>query len=254
MILRVRGLCKSFGGLSAVTDCGFDLEENKITGLIGPNGAGKTTVFNLITGFLKPDKGEIVFRGKSLVGLEPFKITNLGISRTFQDLRIFRKLTVMENVVLGTRGMFGEGLFQIFFRHRKARQQMQLYAARAGEILEFAGIADKANAVAEDLSFAEWKLLSLARALAADPDVILFDEPASGLDLKSLDGILDLLTRLTRQNKTILIIEHNLDVIRGIADSVCFLSPGGVMNKQGTCEEILRDRDVINGYLGVSRG
>jgi ABC-type branched-subunit amino acid transport system ATPase component len=253
VILAVQGLYKSFGGLTAVTNCTFGLDEHIVTALIGPNGAGKTTIFNLITGFLKPDKGEIKFRGQSIRDLPAYKIVRLGISRTFQNLRIFNKLTVKENILIGNQMMVGENVFDVFFRNSLSARKMKLYNQRAEEVMEFINLTDKANEVAENLSFAELKLLSLARTLITQPDLILLDEPASGLDPHSLDKILPLLKRLTSQGKTVLIIEHNLDVIRSTADHVCFLSAGGVMSKQGTCKEILEDEQLIDEYLGVTQ-
>jgi ABC-type branched-subunit amino acid transport system ATPase component len=149
--------------------------------------------------------------------------------------------------------MVGEKIFEIFLRNSLARQKMKLYLKRTEEVMEFVNLVGKANEVAENLSFAELKLLNLARTLITQPDLILLDEPASGLDPRSLDKILPLVKHLTNQGKTVLIIEHNLDVIRNIADHVCFLSAGGVMNKQGTCKEILEDKELIDEYLGVTQ-
>jgi ABC-type branched-subunit amino acid transport system ATPase component len=253
MILRVKGLSKCFGGLQAVTSCSFELEEGRVTGLIGPNGAGKTTIFNLITGFLKPEEGEVIFREKPVIGLAPHEIVRLGISRTFQDLRIFKKLTVKENILVGNQRMVGESIFDIFFRNSLMKREMKTYEKHTEEIMEFVKLSDKSEEIAENLSYAEWKLLSLARTLSTEPDLILLDEPGSGLDPRSLAEMLMLIHQLRDQGKTVLIIEHNLDVIRETADHVCFLSTGGVIAKQGKFEEILKNQELVDEYLGAGR-
>jgi ABC-type branched-subunit amino acid transport system ATPase component len=247
--LRVSGVNKNFGGLQALKDCSFSVEPNRITCLVGPNGAGKTSVFNVITGFLTPDTGTVTFRGQSLNGRSPQEIVSLGIARTFQNLRLFGDMSVIENVLVFMPGHYGEGvgraLLRPFASHRDhiAKQQ----AAR--EILRQVGLAERASERVRNLSYGDQKLLCIARALATGADVLLLDEPASGLSTGALAAAMALMRRLCDAGKTLLVVEHNTRVVQQIADDVLFLHHGHLL-ATGTPQEITSDAALAEIYFG----
>ena len=249
-IMSVKGLARSFGGIQAVNDCSFDVRPGRITGLIGPNGAGKTTVFNVITGFLGADRGSIQLRGREILGLLPYQVERLGVVRTFQHLRLWSKMTVLENVLLGCSTPAGENVFSLFLRAGAVRAEEVRARERAMEVLEFFGLAGRTRELAEDLAYPEQKLLSMARIFAADAPVMLLDEPASGLDGESLRRIVPLVRRLVEHGKTVLLIEHNMELISELSDEVVFLHQGRVL-AAGAPAEITRDPALTEIYFGV---
>ncbi|MGE0718344.1 MAG: ATP-binding cassette domain-containing protein, partial [Alphaproteobacteria bacterium] len=213
-----RGLMKSFGGIVAVQDFAIDLKRGRITGLIGPNGAGKTTAFNLITGFLKPTAGTVRFRDRVVSGGSPHAIVRAGMARSFQDLKLFRRMTVLDNVRVALPHQRGDALLAVYFLPWVVAREERDNLGRAMAVLRFVGLEGKAGELAENLSYAEEKLLVIARLLATGAEVLLFDEPISGLDPGTMEGIFPIVRRLAQAGKTICIIEHNLDVIRGLCD------------------------------------
>ncbi|HEX4996198.1 MAG TPA: ABC transporter ATP-binding protein [Methylomirabilota bacterium] len=249
-ILTVQGVSKAFGGIRAVEDCSFDVAPRLITGLIGPNGAGKTTVFNLITGFLRADGGSIRYKGEELLGRSPHEVETRGVVRTFQHLRLWGKMTVLENVLLGCRTPLGENVVSLFLRPRRVREEEAAARRRALEVLEFFGLAGRAHELAEDLAYPEQKLLSMARIFATDAEVLLLDEPTSGLDTESLGRIVPMVRRLIEHGKTVLLIEHNMELIAQLSDEVVFLHQGRVMAR-GRAEQITRDPALTEIYFGV---
>ncbi|MBE0619780.1 MAG: ABC transporter ATP-binding protein [Burkholderiales bacterium] len=249
-ILSVQGVARSFGGIQAVDNCTFDVQSGLITGLIGPNGAGKTTVFNLITGFLSADQGSIRLKGKEILGLAPHRVERLGVVRTFQHLRLWNKMSVIENVLLGCATTAGENVFSLFLRAGAVRAEEQRALDRAMEVLRFFGLVDRAHELAEDLAYPEQKLLSMARIFATDAPVMLLDEPTSGLDSESIDRIVPMVRRLVDHGKTVLLIEHNIELISELSDQVVFLHQGQVL-AAGAPAEIMRDPALTEIYFGV---
>lgn len=233
-LLQVRGLSCRFGGLQANRDISFDVTPGGIVGLIGPNGAGKTTVFNLISGFLAPDSGSVHLDGKSITGLRPDQISRLGLARTFQVLRPFPLLSCEENVMVGpvARGL-----------------SLQAARERARHCLDLVGIAHKAGDLARGLSTGQRKRLEMARAMATDPRLLLLDEITGGVDQPSIPALVALVGRLRREGVTLLVIEHNMQVIMELADRVVFLHQGEKV-AEGTPGEISRHPRVVELYLG----
>jgi ABC-type branched-subunit amino acid transport system ATPase component len=242
ILLQVTGAAKTFGGLKAVDDVTLALRAGIVTTLVGPNGAGKTTLFNLITGHLVPDRGEVVWLGQSIVGLPHWRIARLGIGRTFQDLKLFTHMTVEENVTTVTER--GSWLWQPGGRAAKSERRVIV-----DKVLEATGLKDKRRARAIDLSFAERKFLSLARVMASGARLWLLDEPASGLDPGSYERFLSLLRQEVRAGVTICIIEHNLDIVQGISDRIAFLDQGRLL-AEGDPKTILSDPALAAIYFG----
>ncbi len=249
-ILRLEGVSKSFGGLKAVNRCTLDLKRGEIVGLIGPNGAGKTTLFNVITGFYAAEEGTIKFWGRAITNLPAHRITSLGIARSFQDLRLFAHLTVLDNVLVACPRQTGENLFWIFLRWRQIAQEEKANRQKAMAYLEFVGLAHRADELAVNLSYAEQKLLSLARLLATEAQLILLDEPASGLDPKVMESLFPLVKELVKYGKTICIVEHNMEVIKAMVDEIVFLNEGKVIAR-GSPEEIMKSPELAEIYFGV---
>jgi len=240
-VLEVRGLHKSFGGNHAVNDCSFTVPEGSITALIGPNGSGKTTVFNLISGTMTPDKGEILLDGERIDNISPWTRAHRGLGRTFQITRLFREMTVLENVVAPLRsfsvGQLGIGAVS------------GAEATRAEELLEFVGMAAYRNARAGELSYGQQKLVELAQVLMLDPKLILLDEPAGGINPTLIERMGDLIRELNAGGKTFLLVEHNMPFVVGLCDPIRVLARGAVI-AQGTPEQIQKDPLVLDAYLG----
>ena len=249
-LISLNGVSKAFGGIHAVNDCTFDVTPRMITGLIGPNGAGKTTIFNLITGFLRPDRGSIRLRGEELVGLAPHAVERRGVARTFQHLRLWNKMSVLDNVLLGCQHPIGENVLTLFLRPAAVRAQEARDRARALDVLDFFGLRHRAHELAEDLAYPEQKLLSMARIFATDAEVLLLDEPTSGLDTDSLRRIVPIVRRLVDHGKTVLLIEHNMELVSQLSDEVVFLHQGHVLSK-GKPDTITRDPALTEIYFGV---
>ena len=235
-MLEVRGLSKHFGGLVANDDISFNVEQGQIVGLIGPNGAGKSTLFDLLTGFYVADSGEVRYQGRSLRGLRPDQINRIGIGRTFQKLKPFHGMSVEENVMVGVLQHTGN-----------------LHDARAQalEALYFVGLLEKRRAGAHMLSTGQRKRLELARAMATQPRLLLMDEVTGGVDQRSLPGLIELVNRLKQQGMTMIIIEHNMQVLMSLADRIVALHLGRKI-AEGAPEAIQNDRNVIESYLGLA--
>lgn len=249
-LLVTHGVSKSFGGIQALKGLSLTLEAGKITGLIGPNGAGKTTAFNLMTGFLAPDQGEVKFKGQDITRKAPHLLPALGIARSFQNLRLFYQMTVLDNVMVARPNQGGENLFRAVFNIRNTAKETARHRQESLEILHFAGLAEKAGELAENLSYAEEKLLGLARMMAMEADLLLLDEPASGLDPQSVERMFQIIRKLVSHGKTVCIIEHNLDVIKELSDKIVYLDEGMVF-AEGAPEEILKNPELAKRYFGA---
>ena len=236
IVLEARDLRKAFGGVRAVDGCSFAVPRGKISGLIGPNGSGKTTTFNLLTGLAAPDGGQVLYRGENLAGLKPYQIFRKGVTRTFQVTRIFREMTVLENMLSVTG---------LDVPDRVARE-------RAEELIAFVNLRPLRGEYGGRLSYGQQKLLEFARALMTDPDLILLDEPAAGVNRTLLQHLLDHMQRLQGEGKTIVIVEHDMNVIMNYCERI-FVMDYGVKIAEGPPAEIQRDQRVIDAYFGRRR-
>jgi branched-chain amino acid transport system permease protein len=243
------GLVRRFGGILAVSGLDIELRRGRITGLIGPNGAGKTTAFNLLTGFLQPDEGGVRLGGAALAGLRPHEIVRRGMARSFQDLKLFARMTVLDNVMVALPRQKGDNLLWVYFAPWIVAAEERENRARALAILDFVGLAGSEGEVAESLSYAEEKLLAIARLVATGAEVLLFDEPLSGLAPNTLGAIFPIVKRLAAAGKTVCIIEHNLDVIRGLCDTAVFLDEGRKLCEDAP-ERLIADPALAARYFG----
>jgi branched-chain amino acid transport system ATP-binding protein len=248
-ILQVSGLSRAFGGLRAVDCVGFDAEEHRITAVIGPNGAGKTTLFNLISGSLVPDSGRVVFEGLEITGMKPHLVARRGIARTFQTVKLSRHMTVLENVMIGrhvrSRSGFASGMLAAPWA-KKEERSIREEAMKAIEVLGIAEYRDKRTG---SLPFGIQRSVELARAIAAEPRLLLLDEPASGLNVRETRGLAELVTRIRDKGITILVVEHDMSLVMDISDEIVVLNFGRKL-AQGKPREIQSNRDVIDIYLG----
>jgi neutral amino acid transport system ATP-binding protein len=240
-LLQIQRLSKSFGGIKAVNECSFEVEKGSITALIGPNGAGKTTVFNLISGLLSRDSGSILFKGKRIDGLQPHQITRKGISRTFQISRDLMEMTLLENLIVQSPTSGFMDLFQ--------GSMLQHEEEHAMELLEFVGITHLAYEKSRNLSYGQKKLMEFAATLMAEPELILLDEPAGGVNPALLDEIIERILLLNNQGITFLIVEHNMDVVMNLCNPVIVMAYGEVL-AQGAPKEIQNNSEVLEAYLG----
>jgi ABC-type branched-subunit amino acid transport system ATPase component len=251
-LLRVEGVGKAFGGVQALSECELEVEQGSIAGLIGPNGSGKTTLFNVITGYERVDEGEVYLNGSKITNLPPNKVFVLGIGRTFQLTRIFSRLTVMENMIVAAHHK-ERPAGRARIRNPFARAGGPATRRRAMELLECTGIAGHAGALAETLSYGQRKLLELSYVLMAEPEIVLLDEPAGGVNPTLITTITGRIRELNRQGTTFLIVEHNMDFVMGLCDRVTVLDYGNAV-VTGPPEVIRSDRRVLDAYLGTADG
>jgi ABC-type branched-subunit amino acid transport system ATPase component len=247
-VLEVHKLNKNFDGVTALLDFSCFLKPGEMLGLIGPNGAGKTTLFNIVSGFMSPDDGKVVFKGTDISSARLHRITNMGISRTFQNLRLIRQISVLDNVLLSFQEQPGEKLRNIFFNWRQSLEQENANRKEAIDLLEETGLAHKAGDPAEELSYGQQKLLSLVCCLAAKSEVLLLDEPVAGIAPEMIEKILGIIRDLPSKGKSVILIEHNLDAVMRVCDRVIFMDAGAKVS-EGTPEEVRNDPRVIEASI-----
>lgn len=248
-LLTANGLVKRFGGLVAVDNAAIEVPQGSITGLIGPNGAGKTTLFNLLSSFITPDAGQVLFDSNPIQNLPPHEIAHRGMVRTFQVARVLSRLSVLENMLLATQKQTGERFWNVWLRGKQIAKEERQQRDRALEILHSVGLAHKANDYAGGLSGGQRKLLEMGRALMTNPKLILLDEPAAGVNPTLINQICDRILTWNREGMTFLIIEHNMDVIMSLCDRVWVLAEGQNL-AVGTPQEIQTNSQVLEAYLG----
>ena len=251
-ILELKDVTKKFGGLTAVDGVNLKVEENQICALIGPNGAGKTTVFNMITGAYQVTSGDVIFNGKSICGKKPHQIVEKGIARTFQNIRLFKSATVLENVMTGFHCKTKTGMFNVIFNYRKCMQEEAECREKALEILRFLGLEDVKDLEASNIPYGHQRLLEIGRALATSPKLLLLDEPAAGMNSQEKKELVNTIRKIRdTYHLAVLLVEHDMELVMGISENITVINFGRPI-ACGTAEEIQNNNDVIEAYLGRS--
>ncbi len=252
MLLELQSVSVNFEGLKALENVDLALPEGMIKSLIGPNGAGKTTLFNVVSGLTRPTEGRVLFQGQDITGKKPFQISQQGIARTFQNIRLFGHMTVLENVMVGGHGRTKAGIAGAVFRVPAMRLEERTLREKALSLLEFVGLAECAGEEASSLPYGRQRLLELARALAAAPRLLLLDEPTAGMNLTETAALTRIIGKIRDMGITIFLVEHRMKVVMGISDQVAILDHG-VKIGEGTPDEVKNDEKVIRAYLGEKR-
>ena len=251
-ILELKDVTKKFGGLTAVDGVNLKVEENQICALIGPNGAGKTTVFNMITGAYQVTSGDVIFNGESICGKKPHQIVEKGIARTFQNIRLFKSATVLENVMTGFHCKTKTGMLNVIFNYRKCMQEEAECREKALEILRFLGLEDVKDLEARNIPYGHQRLLEIGRALATSPKLLLLDEPAAGMNSQEKKELVNTIRKIRdTYHLAVLLVEHDMELVMGISENITVINFGRPI-ACGTAEEIQNNNDVIEAYLGRS--
>lgn len=251
-ILELKDVIKKFGGLTAVDGVNLKVEENQICALIGPNGAGKTTVFNMITGAYQVTSGDVIFNGESICGKKPHQIVEKSIARTFQNIRLFKSATVLENVMTGFHCKTKTGMFNVIFNYRKCMQEEAECREKALEILRFLGLEDVKDLEARNIPYGHQRLLEIGRALATSPKLLLLDEPAAGMNSQEKKELVNTIRKIRdTYHLAVLLVEHDMELVMGISENITVINFGRPI-ACGTAEEIQNNNDVIEAYLGRS--
>ena len=248
-MLRIDGITKIFGGLTALQDVSLAIAAGEITGIIGPNGAGKTTLFNVVTGIYAPSSGKVFYEGKDITGLPPEKLARLSMVRTFQGIELFGQMTVLENVMVGLHTKSQSGIIASVFKLPGHLREERRIRERAAFWLDYAGITDLAHITAANLPFGKGRLLEIARAMAIEPHIILMDEPAAGLNSRETSDLAVLIKKIKDSGVTVALVEHDMELVMEICDRIIVLNLGHKL-AEGTPREIQENEKVITAYLG----
>jgi branched-chain amino acid transport system ATP-binding protein len=249
MILEIEHVSKNFGGVAALSEVSFGINPNEILGVIGPNGAGKTTLFNLITGVFAPSSGAIKFHEKPIVGLPPHQVTEMGISRTFQNIRLFDHMTALENVMVGSHCRTHAGMWQGLWRTQTQKTEERMIRDKSQALLELVGIIDEQDISAGSLSYGKQRRLEIARALGTEPKLLLLDEPTAGMNESETEELRILIKKIQSLGKAVVLIEHDMHLVMNVCERLVILNFGRKI-AEGAPDEIRENKDVIEAYLG----